>query len=47
MLLRRRRDRFQLHALDGPYLDGFSATQHKYGSVAPIRAALARLKQKR
>jgi hypothetical protein len=33
--------------LYGPYLDGFSATQHKYGSVAPIRAALARLKQKR
>jgi thiosulfate dehydrogenase len=28
----------------GPYLDGFSAEQHKYGPFAPIRAALARLK---
>jgi thiosulfate dehydrogenase len=28
----------------GPYLDGFSARQHKYGPFAPIRAALARLK---
>jgi thiosulfate dehydrogenase len=28
----------------GPYLDGFSETQHKYGPFAPIRAALARLK---
>ncbi|MGB7099768.1 MAG: c-type cytochrome [Xanthobacteraceae bacterium] len=28
----------------GPYLDGFSAQQHKYGPFAPIRAALARLK---
>jgi thiosulfate dehydrogenase len=31
----------------GPYLDGFSETQHKYGPFAPIRAALARLKEKR
>ena len=30
----------------GPYLDGFGETQHKYGPFAPIRAALARLKQK-
>ena len=30
----------------GPYLDGFSETQHKYGPFAPIRAALARLRQK-
>jgi thiosulfate dehydrogenase len=29
----------------GPYLDGFSAEQHKYGPFAPIRAALARLKR--
>jgi len=28
----------------GPYLDGFSAQQHKYGPYGPIRAALARLK---
>jgi thiosulfate dehydrogenase len=28
----------------GPYADGFSATQHKYGPYAPIRAAVARLK---
>ena len=28
----------------GPYLDGFSEQQHKYGPFAPIRAALARLK---
>ena len=28
----------------GPYLDGFSVQQHKYGPFAPIRAALARLK---
>ena len=28
----------------GPYADGFSATQHKYGPFAPIRAAIARLK---
>ncbi len=28
----------------GPYLDGFSARQHKYGPFGPIRAALARLK---
>jgi thiosulfate dehydrogenase len=32
-------------ALYGPYLDGFSAEQHKYGPFAPIRAALARLKR--
>jgi len=31
----------------GPYLDGFSAQQHKYGPFAPIRAALARLKSER
>jgi thiosulfate dehydrogenase len=29
----------------GPYLDGFSEAQHKYGPFAPIRAALARLKR--
>jgi thiosulfate dehydrogenase len=28
----------------GPYADGFSETQHKYGPFAPIRAAIARLK---
>jgi thiosulfate dehydrogenase len=28
----------------GPYADGFSERQHKYGPFAPIRAALARLK---
>ena len=28
----------------GPYADGFSEQQHKYGPFAPIRAALARLK---
>jgi thiosulfate dehydrogenase len=28
----------------GPYLDGFSETQHKYGPFAPIRAAITRLK---
>jgi thiosulfate dehydrogenase len=28
----------------GPYADGFSAHQHKYGPFAPIRAAIARLK---
>jgi len=28
----------------GPYADGFSEQQHKYGPLAPIRAALARLK---
>jgi thiosulfate dehydrogenase len=28
----------------GPYADGFSAQQHKYGPFAPIRAAVARLK---
>jgi thiosulfate dehydrogenase len=31
----------------GPYIDGFGEAQHKYGPFAPIRAALARLKQKR
>jgi thiosulfate dehydrogenase len=30
----------------GPYLDGFSAEQHKYGPFAPIGAALARLNRK-
>jgi thiosulfate dehydrogenase len=30
----------------GPYLDHFSAEQHKYGPFGPIRAALARLKTK-
>jgi len=29
----------------GPYFDKFSALQHKYGPFAPIRAAIARLKQ--
>jgi len=29
----------------GPYADGFSAEQHKYGPFAPIRAELARLKR--
>jgi thiosulfate dehydrogenase len=28
----------------GPYADTFSATQHKYGPFAPIRAAIERLK---
>ena len=28
----------------GPYADGFSEQQHKYGPFAPIPAALARLK---
>ncbi len=28
----------------GPYADGFSEAQHKYGPFAPIRAAIARLK---
>ncbi len=28
----------------GPYADGFSEEQHKYGPFAPIRAAVARLK---
>src|SRR3989442_6975759 len=28
----------------GPYADDFSADQHKYGPFAPIRAALARIK---
>jgi thiosulfate dehydrogenase len=28
----------------GPYADGFSEQQHKYGPLAPIRAAIARLK---
>jgi thiosulfate dehydrogenase len=28
----------------GPYADGFSAEQHKYGPFAPIRAAIAKLK---
>jgi thiosulfate dehydrogenase len=28
----------------GPYADGFSAEQHKYGPFAPIRAAVARLR---
>ncbi|MEH2475828.1 thiosulfate dehydrogenase [Nitrobacteraceae bacterium AZCC 2161] len=30
----------------GPYADGFSAQQHKYGPFAPIRAAIAKLKLK-
>ena len=29
----------------GPYFDKFSELQHKYGPFAPIRAAIARLKQ--
>ena len=28
----------------GPYADGFTAQQHKYGPFAPIRADVARLK---
>jgi thiosulfate dehydrogenase len=28
----------------GPYADGFSQTQHKYGPFAPIRAAIAKLR---
>jgi thiosulfate dehydrogenase len=28
----------------GPYADGFTAEQHKYGPFAPIRAAIAKLK---
>ncbi|WP_137042922.1 c-type cytochrome [Pseudolabrys sp. FHR47] len=31
----------------GPYADGFSAAQHKYGPFAPIRAAIAKLKRAR
>ncbi len=31
----------------GPYVDGFSALQHKYGPFAPIRAEIKRLLQKR
>ncbi|EKS33233.1 hypothetical protein HMPREF9696_03274 [Afipia clevelandensis ATCC 49720] len=30
----------------GPYADGFSEQQHKYGPFAPIRAAIARAKKK-
>jgi len=31
----------------GPYADGFSADQHKYGPFGPIRAEIDRLKQER
>ena len=31
----------------GPYADGFSEQQHKYGPFAPIRAALSRLRAQR
>lgn len=31
----------------GPYADGFSEQQHKYGPFAPIRADIERLKQER
>jgi thiosulfate dehydrogenase len=31
----------------GPYADGFSAQQHKYGPFAPIREAIARLKSEK
>ena len=31
----------------GPYADGFSEQQHKYGPFAPIRAEIERFKQKR
>jgi thiosulfate dehydrogenase len=31
----------------GPYADGFSEQQHKYGPFAPIKAAIARLKAER
>ena len=30
----------------GPYADGFTQQQHKYGPFAPIRAAIEKLKQK-
>jgi thiosulfate dehydrogenase len=30
----------------GPYADGFSEQQHKYGPFGPIREALARLRAK-
>ena len=29
----------------GPYADGFSEQQHKYGPFAPIRAELEKLKR--
>jgi thiosulfate dehydrogenase len=31
----------------GPYADGFGERAHKYGPFAPIRAAIARLKQQK
>ena len=31
----------------GPYADGFSEQQHKYGPFAPIREAIAKLKQEK
>ena len=31
----------------GPYADGFTERQHKYGPFAPIRAAIAKLKEGR
>jgi thiosulfate dehydrogenase len=34
----------QVDAPYGPYADGFSEQQHKYGPFAPIRAAIAKLK---
>ena len=42
-------DRLQkpVDAAYGPYADGFSVAQHKYGPFAPIRAELARLKRDR
>ncbi len=33
-----------IDAAYGPYADGFTEAQHKYGPYAPIRAAIARLK---
>ena len=31
----------------GPYADGFSEQQHKYGPFGPIRAAIEKLKQEK
>jgi thiosulfate dehydrogenase len=31
----------------GPYADGFSAAQHKYGPFAPIRDAIEKLRRAR
>jgi thiosulfate dehydrogenase len=37
----------QVDAPCGPYADGLSEEQHKYGPFAPTRAILARLKAER